>query len=136
MFPNAVRPFPLSPPRWKSVQERNVSNKRLEFLLNGDFEIVSGERGYALGSRRITEGDGKDREQDFLVVGRRGAAHSNTQEKGGKSIDNLLGYREKGDKKWGKRETKDVTWGSQASPQVYYKYSPSGGKPRSPISPP
>ena len=62
------------------------------------------------------------------------AAHSNTQGKGNGLRDSLpnlqIGYGGKGglDRTKGTKETEDVTWGSQASPQVYYKYSPSKGK--------
>jgi len=61
------------------------------------------------------------------------------------SIDSLLGYREdtegKGTRVKRKGEsqterTKDVTWDSQASPQVYYKYSPSMGESGSSVRPP
>ena len=54
--------------------------------------------------------------------GKRGAAHSNTPEKGNGSIDSLLGYR--GDtegKEKGTKETEDVTWGPR-DPQVLLKY--------------
>jgi len=73
----------------------------------------------------------------LLGVGR-GAAHSNTQEKRDKSRGSFLDCREstegKGDKSE-TEETEDVTWGSQASPQVYYKYSPSEGKSGSSVRP-
>ena len=84
------------------------------------------------------EGDSVGGGQDLLGIGR-GAAHSNTQEKKDKSRDSFLDCREstegKGDKSE-TEETEDVTWGSQASPQVYYKYSPSEGKSGSSVRPP
>ena len=60
-------------------------------------------------------------------------AHSNTQEERDKSRDSFLDCRESTEGKGAKarrkrqRQTEDVTWGFQATPQVYYKYSPSKG---------
>jgi len=84
------------------------------------------------------EGDRIDGRQGLLVVGR-GAAHSNAQRKRDKSRDSFQDCRENTGENGEQNETgetEDVTWDSQASPQVYYKYSPSEGKSGSSVRPP
>jgi len=85
----------------------------------------------------VTKGDSIGGGEGLLGV-RRGAAHSDTQEKRDKSRDSFLDCGESTEGKGDRSETgetEDVTWGFQASPQVYYKYSPSEGKSGSSVGP-
>jgi len=113
----------------------------LNFLINGDYGVVFGERGLRPRVLVDTEGNSIGEGQGLLGA-ERGAAHSNTQEERNESRDSFLDCRESTGGKGTKgetretEETKEVTWDSQTSPQVYYKYGPSEGKSGSSVRPP